>query len=122
MTDYASFRQRLDAALRTRDVQQVKDFLIAENQWSSDVPGDPEFAMWLMIAGTPTLKELHTEARHWLVTHGHEEAAEAVLRRTQGSGKVGGGQQNRKPEREQKPHQGQKSAKPPSPRNHAHRG
>lgn len=129
MTDYASFRQRLDAALRTRDVQQVKSFLIAENQWSSDVPSDPEFAMWLMIAGTPTLKELHTEARRWLVTHGHEEAAEAVLRRTQGSGKAGGGQQSRKaepgtrkPEREQKPPQGQNRAKSSSPRNHAHRG
>lgn len=111
MTDYASFRQRLDAVLRTRDVQQVKSFLIAENQWSSDVPSDPEFAMWLMIAGTPTLKELHTEARRWLVTHGHEEAAEAVLRRTQGSMKQQGGQHGAR----QQQHSGQGKTKTSAP-------
>jgi hypothetical protein len=111
MADYASFRQRLDAALRTRDVQQVKAFLIAENQWSSDVPSDPEFAMWLMIAGTPTLKELHTEARHWLVTHGHEEAAEAVLRRTQGSTKQQSGQHGAR----QQQHSGQGKTKTSTP-------
>ena len=33
MTDYANFRQRLDAVLRTLDVKQVSKFLIAENQW-----------------------------------------------------------------------------------------
>lgn len=111
MTDYASFRQRLDAALRTRDVQQVKAFLIAENQWSSDAPSDPEFAMWLMIAGTPTLKELHTEARRWLVTHGHEEAAEAVLRRTQSSTKQQSGQHGAR----QQQHSGQGKTKTSAP-------
>jgi vancomycin permeability regulator SanA len=47
MTDYADFRQRLDAVLRTRDVKQVQDFLIAERQWSPGQPADAEFAMWM---------------------------------------------------------------------------
>jgi hypothetical protein len=48
MTDYASFRQRLDAVLRTLDVKRVQDFLIAEGQWSSGSPADPEFAMGMV--------------------------------------------------------------------------
>jgi hypothetical protein len=75
MTDYANFRQRLDAVLRTRDVQRVRAFLIAEQQWSEDTPADPEFAMWVMIAGSPALRNLHDEARAWLLAHGHEEEA-----------------------------------------------
>lgn len=97
MTDYASFRQRLDAALRTRDVQQVSAFLIAENQWSPDTPSDPEFAMWLMIAATSTLKDLHAEARRWLIAHGHAEEAEAVLSREQSGERPKARQQKRKP-------------------------
>ena len=85
MTDYASFRQRLDAVLRTRDMRQVRTFLIEEEQWSLDQPSDPEYAMWLMIAGTPTLKELHSEARQWLIQHGHAEEADAVAGRSQGN-------------------------------------
>lgn len=84
-TDYASFRQRLDAALRTRNVQQVRAFLIEADQWSQDQPTDPEYAMWLMIAGAPTLKDLHVEARQWLIQHGHAEAADAVSGRRQTS-------------------------------------
>ncbi len=87
-TDYASFRRRLDTALRTRDVHQVRAFLIEEDQWSLEQPADPEYAMWLMIAGTPTLKDLHAQARQWLTGHGHAEAAEAVLSRDQ-TGKPG---------------------------------
>ena len=82
-TDYASFRRRLDAALRTRDVHQVRAFLIEEDQWSLEQPADPEYAMWLMIAGTLTLKDLHAEARRWLTEHGHTEAVEAVFSREQ---------------------------------------
>ena len=47
MTDYASFRQRLDAVLRTLDVKQVQDFLIAQGQWKPGEPADAEFAMWM---------------------------------------------------------------------------
>lgn len=46
--DYASFRQRLDAVLRTLDVKQVRGFLIAKRQWSPGTPADPEFAMWMV--------------------------------------------------------------------------
>ena len=81
MTDYASFRQRLDAVLRTKDVEQVSAFLIAEKQWSAGQSADPEFAMWMMIAGSPTLLDLHEQARAWLMTHGHEEDANAFLTR-----------------------------------------
>jgi hypothetical protein len=88
MTDYANFRQRLDAVLRTLDVKQVSKFLIAENQWDAGAPADPEFAMWMMIAGSQTMRDLHEQARQWLVSHGHEEEASAVLRTEKG---VGGG-------------------------------
>ncbi len=86
MADYANFRQRLDAMLRTLDVKQVQDFLIAEGQWSPGSPADPEFAMWMMIAGSKTLLDLHEQARKWLVSHGHGADAEAVLRRGKGAG------------------------------------
>lgn len=86
MTDYANFRQRLDAALRTLDVRQVSSFLIAENQWDAGAPADPEFAMWMMIAGSQTLRDLHVQARQWLISHGHEDEANAVLRREKGAG------------------------------------
>jgi len=86
MVDYANFRQQLDAVLRTRDVEQVRNFLIAKEQWSEELPADPEFAMWMMIAGSQTLRDLHEQARKWLVSHGHGADAEAVLRRGKGAG------------------------------------
>lgn len=89
MTDYANFRQRLDAVLRTRDVKRVSAFLIAENQWHEGTPADPEYAMWMMIAGSKSMRDLHEQARQWLVSHGHEEEANAVLRR--GKGAASGG-------------------------------
>jgi hypothetical protein len=92
MTDYANFRQRLDAVLRTFDVKQVSEFLIAERQWSPETPADPEFAMWMMIAGTQTLRDLHEQARKWLVSHGHGADADAVL----GKGKGAGGKRGKK--------------------------
>ncbi len=104
MTDYPNFRQRLDAVLRTRDIQQVQQFLIAEKQWEEGTPADPEFSMWMMIAGSPSLRDLHEQARTWLVEHGHAEEAQAVLGRGKSApaGKTGsrrpntsgGGQRN----------------------------
>lgn len=79
MADPTNFRQRLEAVLRTHDVKQVQAFLIAENQWSASQPADPEFAMWMMIAGNPSLRGLHTQAREWLMSHGHEEEAHTLL-------------------------------------------
>jgi len=35
--------------------------------------------MWMMIAGSPTLKDLHSQARTWLLSHGHAEDAQAFL-------------------------------------------
>ena len=98
MTEYANFRQRLDAVLRTRDVKQVSSFLIAENQWDEGTPANPEYAMWMMIAGSQTLRDLHQQARQWLVAHGHEEEANAVLYRekSQGGGKAKKGQPHQK--------------------------
>ena len=107
MTDYANFRQRLDAVLRTRDVKQVQNFLIAEHQWQSGQPANPEFAMWMMIAGTPTLSDLHNQAREWLTSHGYESEAKAVLNRGNkqgakpGKGKQGAGSQTRGQQRPQ---------------------
>lgn len=37
--------------------------------------------MWMMIAGSPTLSDLHDQAREWLVSHGYESEAKAVLNR-----------------------------------------
>jgi len=91
MTEYARFRQRLDVILRTQDVKQVQDFLIAEGQWNPGSPADPTFAMWMMIAGSPTLSDLHRQAQNWLITHGHEEEAQAVQGRQKKS--VGGTRQ-----------------------------
>lgn len=48
MTEYANCRQRLEAVLRTLDIKQVSDFLIAEKQWSPGTPADPEFAIWMV--------------------------------------------------------------------------
>ena len=113
LTDYASFRQRLDAVLRTRDTRQVRAFLIEEDQWSLDQPADPEYAMWLMIAGTPTLKELHAESRQWLIQHGHAEEANAILNRDQD--KRGGGKPGARSQKARPRGPGQSDAKPTRP-------
>ena len=107
MTDHISFRQRLDAILRTQDVKQIGDFLIAEKQWQPGQPADPTYAMWMMIAGSSTLRDLHEQARQWLVSHGHEDEANAVLKREKGStGKQGN---------KNKPHQGKKQGSQSQP-------
>ena len=90
MSDYANFRQRLDTVLRTLDVKQVQDFLISQKQWEVGQPADPEFAMW-MIAGSLTLRDLHNQARKWLVSNGHAEDADAVLK----TGKSAGNKQGK---------------------------
>jgi hypothetical protein len=32
--------------------------------------------MWMMIAGSPQLRDLQAQARAWLVSHGHEQEAQ----------------------------------------------
>ncbi len=95
MTEQGSFRQRLDAVLRTLDVKQVQEFLIAQKQWSEGQPADPDFAMWMMVAGAPSLQDLHERAYQWLMTHGHEADAEAFLARDKNLGSKDGGNQGR---------------------------
>jgi hypothetical protein len=97
MPDYGSFRQQLDRVLRTQDVNQVQAFLIAEHQWDTGTPADPEFAMWVMIAGSPALTDLHGRAGEWLAQHGHEAEAQALL----GKGKP---QQKQRPATSRKGH------------------
>jgi hypothetical protein len=81
MPAYEDFRAQLDAVLRQRDPQALRRFLISAGQWSEDVPEFPEQQMWMMIAGSPNLSDLHEEARAWLVAHGLGEQAELILRR-----------------------------------------
>ncbi|GHO43063.1 hypothetical protein [Ktedonospora formicarum] len=79
MKEMPQFRQQLDNLLRTRDVQRVRAFLIESGQWYEDAPADPLYAMWLMIAGSDKLSDLHAEAREWLLSNGHENVVEALL-------------------------------------------
>jgi hypothetical protein len=65
MTDYANFRQRLDAVLRTLDVKQIQDFLITKGQWSPGSPADPEYAMRMMIAGLPASSDTSIDGQAW---------------------------------------------------------
>ena len=44
----------------------------------------------MMIAGSPDLRDLHDKAYQWLVSHGHEAEANALLRRDKGAGKKQG--------------------------------
>src|SRR5712692_5828473 len=64
MTDYTRFRQQLDTVLRTRNLKQVQDFLLAEKQWQVGQPANPEFAMWMVA----TLSE-HGAVYHERITY-----------------------------------------------------
>jgi hypothetical protein len=87
---YQSFRQRLDTVLRRKDPAALSAFLIAEGQWQPGDTSRAEFAMWMMIAASPALTDLHEEARQWLLSHGHEAEAQAITGRG-GQGKRDGG-------------------------------
>jgi hypothetical protein len=78
-TDYPAFRRDLDTTLRQQDPARLREFLIARGQWRADTPTDPERAMWLMIAASPNLRDLHAAARAWLEEHGHGSEAAAVM-------------------------------------------
>jgi hypothetical protein len=79
MPEYTDFRSQLDAILRRRDPQALRAFLISAGQWPEDAPQQPEQQMWLMIAGSPDLRDLHEEARTWLTTHGLQAQADMIL-------------------------------------------
>jgi len=75
---YPEFRRQLDTLLHTKDPQAVRQFLISQGQWSEDAQIDVERAMWMMIAGSPALQELHSEAHTWLISHGYEADASVL--------------------------------------------
>jgi hypothetical protein len=81
---YPEFRRRLDDVLRKRDPAALRAFLVAEGEWQADTTTDPEWAMWMMIATSPGLAELHDEAIHWLNAHGHASEASLFGRRERG--------------------------------------
>lgn len=80
---YKEFRQRLDVVLRQKDPIQLEAFMINEGQWDADQAHDTEAAMWMMILGSKTLSDLHSEAQRWLTSNGHELEAQAILGRGQ---------------------------------------
>ena len=75
---YLEFRKQLDTVLRTKNPEAVRQFLIAQSQWSEEDQPDMERAMWMMIAGSPSLRELHSEAQAWLVNHGYQSEADVI--------------------------------------------
>ena len=83
---YKSFRQRLDAVLRQKDPAALRDFLVAEGQWQQGASTNAEAAMWMMIAASPNLGDLHDEARRWLLGNGHEAEVNAIFGRRGASG------------------------------------
>lgn len=84
--DYKAFRQRLDATLRQMNPAALREFLVAEGQWQQDASNDAEAAMWMMIAASSALADLHDEARRWLLGNGHEAEANAIFGRRSGGG------------------------------------
>lgn len=103
------FRQRLDAVLRQRDPEALRAFLVAEGQWQPDAQTDTEAAMWMMIAASAALKDMRGEAEHWLLTHGHEAEASAILGERRGGS---GGQGKPRTERPRRDASG--ATRPPS--------
>lgn len=90
--DPKAFRRDLDAVLARRDPAALRAFLIEQEQWTEETTTDPETAMWLMIAASPTHNALHPEAEAWLRGHGHAAEAEAILGRSGGGKSAGKGQ------------------------------
>lgn len=79
--DYQKFRSQLDAVLRQRDPALLRQFLIEQGQWTERQQTDTEAALWMMIATSPSLSDLHDEAEAWLLSHGHESEAQAIFAR-----------------------------------------
>ena len=100
-SNYVDFRRELDAVLRRRDPQALRAFLIERGQWEPETTQDPESYMWMMIAGSPALADLHAQADRWLTAHGRaEEAEELASRRSKANkGKPGQGPAKRPPAR-----------------------
>ncbi|MBA3825336.1 MAG: hypothetical protein H0X24_15735 [Ktedonobacterales bacterium] len=76
--EYAAFRHDLDEVLAQRDPAALRAFMVAREEWPEDTTTDPERALWLMIATSPGLAVLHTEALAWLRNHGYHAEADAL--------------------------------------------
>jgi hypothetical protein len=80
--DKATFRRQLDATLRQRDPEALRQFLLASGQWQENTtPADVPAAMWMMILASPALSDLHPEAHSWLRSHGHTQEADLLAGR-----------------------------------------
>ncbi|HLW01522.1 MAG TPA: hypothetical protein VKT82_22895 [Ktedonobacterales bacterium] len=83
---YPEFRNQLDSVLRSKNPEAVRQFLIEQGQWDKG-RADVEHAMWMMIAGSPSLQSLHAEAQDWLMQHGYQAEAEMLRERPKASRK-----------------------------------
>lgn len=117
---YPEFRNQLDSVLRTKDPEAVRQFLIEQGQWDEGSSNDVEHVMWMMIAGSPALQNLHAEGQNWLMQHGYQAEAEMLLERKKASSKPSSAASRPKG----KPRPGQpgasgkhQPARPPRPRN-----
>lgn len=88
---YDEFRDKLDAVLRQRDPAALRAFLVAEGQWDAGASTDPERALWLMVATSKALGDLHGEAFQWLTDHGYTAEVHALLGRARSGPKAKGG-------------------------------
>jgi hypothetical protein len=77
--DYSAFRTQLDAILREKSPDRLREFLVAQGQWPENAKTNVEAALWMMIATSPALADLHGEAERWLRTHGHETEVKAIF-------------------------------------------
>ncbi len=84
---YPEFRSQLDNVLRSKKPEAVRQFLVEQGQWDEGRADDVEHAMWMMIAGSPALQNLHTEAQDWLMQHGYQDEAEMLRERPKASRK-----------------------------------
>jgi hypothetical protein len=89
---YDGFRARLDDVLRRRDSAALRAFLVGEGQWDADTTTDPERALWLMIATSRALGNLHAEAFRWLTDHGYSAEVAALRGRSGAEPRPSGGQ------------------------------
>lgn len=85
---FPEFRSQLDNVLRSKNPEAVRRFLVEQGQWDEGRADDVEHAMWMMIAGSPALQNLHAEARDWLMQHGYQAEAEMLLERKKTSPKA----------------------------------
>lgn len=91
-SNYVDFRRDLDAVLRRRDPEALREFLIERGQWEPETTQDAEGYMWMMIAGSSALTNLHAQADAWLAAHGRAEEAEEIAARRSKAGKGKPGQ------------------------------